>query len=145
MPCLAAKARARAGSRAATAVASASSAAAAGFTRAAGAMRAAPRQPIRTRSAVDSSAPGAHQAPRAIAGRLPILHGDLARDERGHIPVGSLDEPATAGREVEHHLGGAQAQAVEVDKVEVGLLAGGHDAAVAEAVEGSGGRRLQAD
>src|SRR5437773_6783310 len=50
MPCFAPKARPRSGSRAATAVTSASAEARAGLTSAAGAMRAAPRQPMRIRS-----------------------------------------------------------------------------------------------
>src|SRR5438874_10229812 len=124
MPCLAAKARARCGSRAAKAVTSTSSAAAAGLIRAAGAMRAAPRQPIRMRSVVVSSAVGAHEAPRTSSGGLPSLEGDLARDQGGDIAVDMLHEPASAGREVEHHLRRVQTHPVEVDEVEVGLLAG---------------------
>src|SRR5207244_13290973 len=69
MPCRAAKRRARSGSRAATARTVASGTRRAGFTRAIGAMRAAPRMPKRSGGAATLGAP---QEPSGVAARHQI-------------------------------------------------------------------------
>ena len=65
----------------------------------------------------------ANEAPGTVAGGLAVLERGLPGHERGAVAVDPLHQPSTAGRQVEHHLRGVQAQAVEVDQVEVGALA----------------------
>src|SRR5262249_35796180 len=60
---------------------------------------------------------------------------DLTADQRGHVAVGSLHEPAGAGGKVEGHLREAKLQAVEVDHIEVGLEPGPEHPTIVEAVE----------
>ena len=75
--------------------------------------------------------PALASAPRAPAdpGRAPVsiavAPGDGAADHRGDVARGVLHEAAATGRQVVRHARGVQRQPLEVDDVEVGLLAGG--------------------
>src|SRR4051794_13325299 len=144
MACLAAKARARPASRAATAVTSTSLLLRAGLMRAPGAMRAAPRHPMRTRSVCAPSVPSAHEAAGAGSGGLTVLVRDLAGYHCRHVAVDVLHQPPPASRQVEHHLRRVQRQAVEIDDVQVALLARAEHPSIIEAVERRGRRGLEA-
>ncbi len=72
-------------------------------------------------------------------GRLAAPVGDVTSDDGGHVAVGRLHEPATAGRQVASHLGPARAQVLEVDQVQVGAVAG-CDHATVEQTNGPCGR-----
>ena len=77
---------------------------------------------------------------RSGIGQLAVVDDDLAGDDRRHVAVGPLDEPAGAGGEVVHLLGVAQPERVEVDHVHVGAPPGREHAAIVETVELRRGR-----
>ena len=64
-----------------------------------------------------TSRPGS--APVASPSRI----GDLARHDGRVVAVRLLQQPLAAGRQVVGHIGPAEAEAVVVDDVEIGLLA----------------------
>ena len=80
-----------------------------------------------------------------ISDRLAVLQRDLTCDHGGPVAVDALDQAAPSGGEVEDHLGGVEAQGVQVHEVEIGALAGLDRAPVGEAVGGGRARRLQVD
>ena len=65
--------------------------------------------------------------------RFAVLVGDLARHDRGDVAVGRLHEALAAGGQVVAHLGPARGEALEVDDVDVGAVAGREHAAVEQA------------
>ena len=72
-----------------------------------------------------------HDATRpAFAGQLVVLHGLDAGLEGVAVARGALDQAAAAGRQVVDHLGPLERQRVEVDDVDVGLVARRQQAAV---------------
>src|SRR5205823_13751833 len=68
-------------------------------------------------------------------GLLALLEDGRARADRHVVAVDMLDQSSSAGRQVEDHLRGMQAQAVEVDDVHIRLHARLEPTAVAEAEE----------
>ena len=68
-------------------------------------------------------------------GLLPLLEDRRARADRHVVAVDMLHQAPSAGRQVEDHLGGMQAQPVEVDDVHVRLHARLQATAIAEAEE----------
>ena len=71
--------------------------------------------------------------------------GLLASDERSHVAIGALDQAASTRGQVEHHLGLAEAESVEVDHVDVGTLAGNELTAVVQAEDRCRPRGLESD
>src|SRR5207245_2508172 len=72
------------------------------------------------------------------AGVLVVLEDRAAGDEGRRVALGPLHQALAAGRQVVDDLGGMEPQAVEVDQVHVGALAGLEPAAVVEAEEVGG-------
>src|SRR5262252_8748493 len=84
-------------------------------------------------------------AARQCAGRLAVAEGDLAGDDRRVVARCLLHQALAAGWQVVGHVRTPERQAVVVDDVEVGLLADGYDAAVAETGRSRRVRRQAAD
>ena len=76
-----------------------------------------------------------HQAPGQLAGRLAVLERHGPRLDRGDVPGGLLEQPATARRQVRPDEGCAERESVVVDEVEVTQGAGLHRATVRQAVQ----------
>src|SRR5260370_30336462 len=72
----------------------------------------------------------AHQLAGQRAGRLAVAIGDGARHDRGAIAARLLQQALAAGRQVPFHHRRLDAELVEVDDGEVGLVAGCQLAAV---------------
>src|ERR1700677_809658 len=77
----------------------------------------------------------ADELTRHRAGRLTVLVNHLAADDGELVAVGSLDETASTGRQIEDHLRSVQGQAFEIDDINVGLHAGLERAPIVEAIE----------
>src|SRR5215831_2285940 len=73
-----------------------------------------------------------HQPSREMTRRCSITIGDNARHNGRIVAVGLLQQALSAGGKIIGHVGPSETEAVVVDHVEVGLLAQGYDAAVAE-------------
>src|SRR5438445_11035611 len=84
----------------------------------------------------------AHEPSGFGAGVLAALEDGGAGDQSRLITFGSLYEALAAGGEVVDDLGRVQAQAVEIDQVDVGALPGLQASAVVEAEEIGGLARL---
>src|SRR5262249_51948946 len=64
--------------------------------------------------------------------RCSVTIGDNARHNDSIVAVGLLQQALSAGGKIIGHVGPSETEPVVVDHVEVGLLARGYDAAVAE-------------
>src|SRR5438128_468687 len=84
----------------------------------------------------------AHEPSGTGTGVLAALEDGGAGDQRRLIAFGSLYQALAAGGEVVDDLGRVQAQAVEIDQVDVGALPGLQAFAVVEAEEIGGLARL---
>src|SRR6202022_312720 len=84
----------------------------------------------------------AHEPSGFGTGVLAALEDGGAGDPGRLVAFGSLYEALTAGGEVVDDLGRVQAQAVEIDQVDVGALPGLQPSAVVEAEEIGGLARL---
>src|ERR1700722_4744498 len=81
------------------------------------------------------SAGRANQLAGPGPGLLALLEDGRARADRHVVTVDMLNQVSSAGRKIEDHLRGVQAQTVEVDDVHIPLQARLKPTAVAEAEE----------
>src|SRR5262249_29823967 len=74
----------------------------------------------------------ADQAAGESTGPLALARDDLARDQRGKVALGALNEATATTGQVVDNLGRADVEPIVVDHVDVGFGAALNDAAVLE-------------